>query len=189
MPRRLDKEDYLVSETGNWNVAADYSKNKIMKPLALADEYSTIARFGTSNLIEELIDFDVYSVDQLRLRGLEWLIDTLITLIDNSITFVKGSLEKNKEKGDKKKLKEYRDKLKKIESILPALSRVMKKIKGPPKIVLNIKEFEKVLEIVRKIKSDINEPLNNNDLIFTNREEFDPKAYKESIKRLAIERG
>lgn len=30
------EEGYNISETGNWNVAADYSKLKIMKPLYLS---------------------------------------------------------------------------------------------------------------------------------------------------------
>ena len=40
------EEGYNISETGNWNVASDYSRLKIMKPLYNCDIYENIAKFG-----------------------------------------------------------------------------------------------------------------------------------------------
>ena len=49
--------------------------------------------------------------------------------------------------------------------------------------------INKVLEIIVEIKSLINIPLNNNHLIFTDKEEFDPHAYKNEMKKRMTERG
>ena len=50
-------------------------------------------------------------------------------------------------------------------------------------------KFNKVLEIVFEIKSAINFPLNRNHLIFTDREEFDPHAYKKAMKERMTHKG
>ena len=39
MPKSSFFDEGAVSDYGNWNVAADYSKLKIMKQLYIADEY------------------------------------------------------------------------------------------------------------------------------------------------------
>ncbi|KKL77847.1 hypothetical protein LCGC14_2030750, partial [marine sediment metagenome] len=49
--------------------------------------------------------------------------------------------------------------------------------------------YEKVLERVLEIKALINEPLNKNHLIFTDKKEFDPRAFKEGIKKRIIGQG
>ena len=54
---------------------------------------------------------------------------------------------------------------------------------------INLELFEKVLKQILEIKSNINEPLNKNHLIFTDREEFDPSAFKKSLKDRMVNRG
>ena len=56
-------------------------------------------------------------------------------------------------------------------------------------VKLDEKKYYKVLDMVIEIKSKLNEPLNKNHLIFTNKDEFDPKAYKKQIIEDAKTRG
>lgn len=174
-------EGYNISETGNWNVAADYSKLKIMKPLYLIDEYANIAIFGSSTLVEELQN--QFPVDQLRMTGFKRLIHTLITLIDNSQFAIK-------KKTDKDDLGEHRKNLKRIEKIMYSLFKeVVNHRTKQSYLKIDPEKFEKILEFVLSIKSKINEPLNRNHLIFTDKEEFDPKKYKEKVFEDAVNRG
>lgn len=174
------EDGYNVSELGNWNVASDYSRLKIMKPLDFCDHYENIARFGYDTMIEQLENFGV-PLDTLKLIGFERLVNELIKLCDNSMFAMKSG-------GTKKELKGIEDKLKIIRKIIPTLSKTINKQKS--KVITIIPEkYYKVLDIVADIKSKVNEPLNKNHLIFTNKEEFDPKAYKEQIIADATTRG
>ncbi len=83
----MPKRDEGISETGNWNVASDYSRYKIMKPLELADEYEVIAMFGASDLIQE---FGLHiSISESKIKGFERLVYTLIMLINNTLFAIK----------------------------------------------------------------------------------------------------
>ena len=58
MPKK-DKSsgDHVISESGNWNVAAQFSKSKIMDPLDRCDIYENLARYGyyrQPNSIEDI---------------------------------------------------------------------------------------------------------------------------------------
>lgn len=177
MPKK--ENDYNVSELGNWNVAKEYSHFKIMKNLYLADEYSDIAIFGYSSLLEELES--QVPTDVLKLNGLMRLINVLILIIDNSLFACKKP-------GSKKTLEDYKTELRKILGVTPVL--YSKHIRGnSQEIKLNEEKYGKVLEKVLEIKAGINEPLNQNHLIFTDKEEFDPKKYKEQIMDDATHRG
>lgn len=180
MPKKDDYGDSIISETGNWNVAADYSKLKIMKNLYLADEYSNIAIFGYASILEELEN--PLPVDLLKLKGFERLVNCLIMIIDNTLFALK--------RGGKDDMNKYRKTLREIQKIIPKLSRVIKsQRKGTKEIKINYEDYNKVLEIVLDLKSKINEPLNKNHLIFTDTEEFDPRAYKEKLIKDITTRG
>ena len=176
----MEKRDdgYNQSESGNWNVAAQYSSSKIMRNLYLADEYSNIAIFGYSSLVDELQN--PIPKDVLMIKGFERLVNCLILIIDNSLFAVKK---------DKEVLVEFKKKLKKVEALMPLLSeKVINHRKRTSKIEVTDK-YKKVLDIVLEIKAGINEPLNKNHLIFTDKEEFDPKKFKNDIKERMRERG
>ena len=162
-----------VSETGNWNVASDYSKSKIMKHLYYADEYETIATFGAVDFFEELqINFDP---DSLRIRAFRRLIKTLIMLIDNSKFAIKKS-------GDKKKLEDYRKELDRFYKIVPKLCKVKKNnIKKTSELKIIPEIYNPILERTVEIKSLINDPLNASDLLFLNKDEFDPRKFKKEL--------
>jgi hypothetical protein len=189
-------EDALMSpETGNWNVASDYSKLKIMKHLYLADEYEIISTFGASSFIEELQMN--HNPDALRIRAFRRLVKTLIMLIDNSIFAIKDKKsgfgrKQKKEKDEKTKtdrqiLKDFKIELQKIYRIIEKLFYVKKNsISKTKELIINKKEYEMILDRVIEIKSLINEPLNRSDLLFLDKEEFDPRSFKaDLLERLA----
>lgn len=174
------EEGYNVSELGNWNVASDYSRIKIMKPLDYCDHYENIARFGYDTLIEQLENFGI-PLDVLKLIGFERLINELIKLCGNSKFAMKVG-------GTKKEMEDLEEKLVEIRKIIPLLSKVVTK-QRKQQVKLDEKKYYKVLDMVIEIKSKLNEPLNKNHLIFTNKDEFDPKAYKKQIIEDAKTRG
>lgn len=177
-----DDERYNVSETGNWNVAAEYSKLKIMKPLFLCDIYQDIAKFGHHTILDQLENHGL-SGDELRIEGYDRLVNELIKLCDNAHFACK--VGKTREK-----LEEHTKRLEKALLIIPVLSKVIVNQRlGTKQLTIRKEPFGKALKEVLKIKKEINEPLNKNHLIFTDKETFDPIAYKEMIKKQATERG
>ncbi len=177
----FEREDgYNISESGNWNVAADYSKLKIMKPLYLCDTYENIAKFGYDNILDQLINYSIPN-EIVRLNGFIRLVHELLKLIKNSKFALK--------KGDTlKDIEKYEKKLKTVLEIIPRLSKITKTHKG--KITkIHEENYNKVLDLVLEIKSKINDPLNKNHLIFTDKEEFDPVKYKEQLIKNITTRG
>lgn len=179
---KRDRDD--ISETGNWNVADQYSKLKIMRYLYLSDEYANIAKFGSANLIEEIESSLIeYPIDSLRLKGFRRLVDCLITLIDNCLFAIKN-------KKDKEELEGYNKELGRIYKIIkilfrPATNQRTKEYKE----TIIAERYDKILERVLEIKREINGPLNRSHLIFTDKEEFDPVAYKKEVFKQATTRG
>jgi len=179
-----DSNDYMVSESGNWNVADQYVKNKIMKPLNLCDYYEDVAYFGYESIAEQLINYSVPSNDVIKIQAMERLIKELIRLIRNS----KFAL---KIKGTRDEALKYQKQLELILPVIPNLMKTNHNRINHTKIskIKNTKLFEDLLDKVSEIKSKINEPLNKNHLIFTDREEFDPKKFKDNIKRRIKNQG
>lgn len=174
------EEGYNISELGNWNVANDYSKTKIMKPLDYCDHYENIARFGYDTLLDQLENFGVPQ-DNLKLIGFERLVNELIKLCGNCKFAMKV-------KGTKDELIKLEKKLIKIRSLMKLFSKTITKNRTK-QLKLNEERYYTALDFVLEIKSKLNEPLNKNHLIFTDKPEFDPKAYKSSLMEDAKTRG
>lgn len=184
MPKK-DGTDYIISETGNWNVADDYSKKKIMRPLFTCDYYEDVANFGYESLGEELLSYNLPPNEVVKIKALKRLIKELIKIINNA----KFALKKP---GTRDIALKYKEQLKKIQDkVVPNLIKVThNQIKNTKTIkITNLQLFEDVLEKVSEIKSKINEPLNKNHLIFTDKEEFDPKKFKQNLKDRMVEQG
>lgn len=178
---RKGRDYETVSETGNWNVASDYSRLKIMKPLYMADDYETIATFGSSTLFEEL-EIN-YKTDILKIKAFRRLLHTLIMLINNS----KFAIKNDK---DKKKLLAHRKNLERIEKIVPTLFKIKRnKINKTSDAFIDYDKYNAMLDIVVDIKAEINEYLNKHDLLFTDKEEYDPKKAKEEYFESLTKRG
>lgn len=181
MPGKRFNEDANISETGNWNVASDYSKLKIMKQLYLADEYETIATFGTSSFMDELeLNFNP---DFLRIRAFRRLVKSLIMLINNSKFAIK-------KKTDVKILDDFNVELKRIYKVIPSLFKISRnQIKKTSALTIKRESFDPILNRVIEIKSEINNPLNASDLLFLDKEEFDPRDHKKKIIESITSRG
>ncbi len=171
------------SETGNWNVADSFVKLKIMMPMIKCEAYEDIALNGYEDFVDELGNLGV-STDELRIRGLRRLINELIKLAKNTLFAMKKvSTEKN--------MIGFKDNLEAIRDIfLPRSFRQQKdEGTGITSLKINKEIFDLLLEKVSMLKSDMNLPLNQNHLIFWDKEEFDPKAFKERIKQRIITQG
>ena len=172
----------IISESGNWNVASDFARIKIMTPLAKCEYYEDIARFGYESIVEELMGHQVQN-DLVRYTGFKRLINELIKVCKNS----KFAMKK---RNTKETLQEHEDQLNKIKGILPVLIKVKNNNVNKTKELIIISErFDKIFDMVLEIKSSINIPLNQNHLIFTDKEEFDAHAYKTAMKERMIHRG
>lgn len=173
--------DREPSETGNWNVAEKYSDSKIMRLLNLIDSYELIATFGTSNMIDQYV-MNQRDQDFAKVMAIKWYHKTLGMLIDNTIFAVKPK--------DGDKLSEFRKDLKKIKPTLSKLydSGVDVRSKRPT-IKIAEDKFDQILEMLIKIKTEMNTPLNQADLIFTHKEIIDPVKMKEMAKQKFINEG
>ena len=171
---------YGASETGNWNVASRFAEVKIMLPLEKCDFYEDVAKFGYHSYLDELVNYGI-PTDVLRITALNRLVEELIKIAKNSMFAMKT-------KGTKDNLKGMVDKLVNVKKTFPKLSKI-NKIRRSSVVTIKQEDFSNVLEVVLEIKSEINEPLNRNHLIFTDREEFDPKAAKAQIKGELKEKG
>ncbi len=183
MPKKdISTGEMIISDTGNWNVASDFARIKIMTPLAKCDYFEDIARFGSESIIEELMGFQIQD-DLVRYTGLKRLINELLKICKNSRFAMK--------KGNTKTtLEDYEKELKRIKNILHLLIRIRKNdVNKTRELIIIPEKFDKTLEIILEIKSSINTPLNQNHLIFTDREEFDLRAFKELKKKQMVERG
>lgn len=185
MPRNqmYETEDAMVSETGNWNVADVFAKKKIMLPMEKSDAYEDIATYGFDSFLAELMQTNI-QVDELKVRGLIRLVNELIKLTKNTMF----AMRKGNTKKDLKKLQEQLYEIKR--DILPNTYKTMiDQGNNTTSLVLQKKLFEMTLEKVSDIKSRINEPLNRNHLIFTDKEEFDPEAFKTKIRERIVNKG
>lgn len=173
----MPKNDFEKSETGNWNVASDYAKYKIMKWLAEADDMEMVATFGVYNF-EDSFYLSQTAKAQARIKALYRLRKILEMIINNTRFAIKSNT-------DKDLLKRYSENL---DLISKGIKNVEQVRRDRNKKIIEIKEeiFSKYLDILIDIKSGINQPLNNADLIFSHSEEFDPEAYKKAIKERFI---
>ncbi len=183
MPKK-DESDSIISETGNWNVADQYTKNKIMRPLNRCDYYEDIAYFGYESIAEELGNYQAPPNDLVRIKAMKRLIMELIRVIDNS----KFALKKG---NTKKEALEYKKSLQKLHNALPNLIHISKnKVAGTSSVsISSLTLFEEILNKISEIKSKINEPLNANHLIFVDKEEFDPRKFKQTKKDRMVNQG
>lgn len=179
MPKK--EETYGTSETGNWNVASRFAEIKIMIPLEKCDFYEDVAKFGYHSYVEQLIGN--INADTLKFTALERLVEELMKIAKNSMFAMKKS-------GTKETMDNLVKRLLDIKKILPLLKKEKRdEIRHSKSMNIDEKNFKAVLELVLDIKSEMNFPLNQNHLIFTDKEEFDPKEFKKSVFDIATTRG
>lgn len=164
-----------MSETGNWNVADDFAKVKIMIPLAKCEYYEDIAKFGFEAIEDEIINYQV-PIDVVKFKGLTRLVEELLKICKNA----KFALKK---KGTKEQIVKYESALEKIKKILPGiLQSEYNSVRKIDSFNLDDEKFNKVLKVTLEIKSSINNPLNRNHLIFVDKEEETEEEFKQRIE-------
>lgn len=180
MPKKELSDDFMISDYGNWNVASDYARLKIMKHLYYADEYETIATFGYTDFEEELTSNQ--NIDYLKIKGFTRLIQSLCLIINNSKFAIKST--------SKIQIEGYYNELLRYSKTMELFYKFKFNQATKTRELIIVKDkYTTALERVIEIKSLINEPLNKYDLIFTHKEELDPKKIKDAIKKGLIEVG
>lgn len=172
------KDRFEQSETGNWNVAGDYTKLKIFKLLYEADQLETIAKFGCLEIEEEFYMREDIQKSS-RIKALKRLVFVLKLIIENT----KFAL---KYKEDKESFINFYKDLIDLEEMLPSIE-AQKIDKNKTKIEIYEEMFNKIFEKLIEIKKELLEPLNKSDLIFVHKEEFDPIAYQQSVEERFVE--
>jgi hypothetical protein len=175
------KENLGEAESGNWNTAENYSQIKIMNLLAISDEYEELAEFGSLNLVDEVNNASY--TEELKLRGFRRLINHLIRVCNNSwFALEKHPTARTHIENYKKELKDIRDNIGKF--FIISSNQVLK----TRKLQILPLYYEK-LDRVSEIKKEINQDLNEGDLIFIHKDNFNPQDYKKKIFDDAITRG
>lgn len=170
-----------ISDTGNWNIARPFAEKKFHEPLSDCDDLEIIAYFGCSSILEELTDSPPH-IDHQKAVAIERLIERLIQITYNA----KFAMKK---KGTAEKLQEIKKELLQIRKYLPILFIKVQNMNKQTKRIKDIKVYERVLRRISELKSNLNVPLNDNHLIFIDREEFDPRGFKDKLKSRIRDKG
>lgn len=180
---KKERDSYMISETGNWNVADAFAKRKIMNSIDNCVIYEDVAKYGYTSFIEELMNYNV-PVEEIRVRGLRRFIDELIRLCKTA----KFAMKKE---GSKHKLFMLKDRLFSIrDEVYPyVFTEFIDEEHDIRGIKINEDLFDKVIEAITEIQSNMFTPLNENHLIFVDKEEFDPIAFKNRIRDRIVNRG
>lgn len=180
MPKR--EGELIISETGNWNVASQYADSIIMDSLRKCRDYERIARMGYLSIVDEMININPKSKDELKFDGLRYLISELIVLIESSKEFLK-------KENTKKIAERIEEQLKKINNYLPNVYKINKGIGKGYNFRLIPHVYETVLNRVSELRSELNYPLNKNHLIFTDKDEFQVDDFKGRLKSRVKNKG
>jgi hypothetical protein len=175
------RDNLTEAESGNWNTAENYSQIKIMNLLAISDEYEELAEFGSLNLFDEVNN--TAHTEELKIRGFRRLINHLIRVCNNSWF----ALEKHKTA--QTNIENYITELKEIRNNIGALFVIATDEIHKTRQLKILPLYYEKLERVSEIKKEINKELNEGDLIFIHKDNFDAKDYKKRIFEDAISRG
>jgi len=178
-----EKRDYSDEDftKGNWNIARNYTHQKILTWLIQIDNFRNISVFGFSNLESDVYIRDLNLRNTARLHALKRWIHAMIFLIRNTKFAV--------HKESKTNFDAHIQRLLKIEKNIIKLRR--EKRRGSRIVELNINEdlFSKITNELDVIMDDINLKLNKAGLIFTPEEEFDIKDIKKGYKEKFVNRA
>lgn len=175
------KDNLTEAESGNWNTAEDYSKIKIMNLLGIADDYEELAEFGSLNILDEIVN--QAQTEELKLRGFRRLINHLIRVCNNSWFAL------DKHATAQKNIEAFKTELKAIRDNIGGLFIIThNEVTRTRQLSLLPLYYEK-LDRVSEIKKEINKELNEGDLIFIHKDNFNPQDYKKKIFDDATSRG
>lgn len=163
--QKSDDGDVISLGSEAWNVADGYTKLKILKQLVLLDNYEIISQFGTEKMDEDLL-IDENMITKRRIEAINRFVATLKQLLGN----VKFALKKPAHT----RIEFYLKRIALVEEYLPHVSYNYENM-VTHELDFKIHEglFKDCLEIMQKIKAEINVPINQAGLIFKETEEVD----------------
>ena len=155
--------DNLESEA--WNIAKGYTQLRILKPMLELDRYEIIAQYGVYD-IDEGAELPQSILNERRIEALNRLITMLKQIIDNVDFAIK--------KSDRPKLKSLNDRLEQVKRTMPKIaSNEVDLVTHDSELIINEILFNTCLEILRKVKTEMNLPINKAGLIFKVSDEVD----------------
>lgn len=162
----FQKEGQAESGSESWNVAQGYTNLKILKPLVEMDKYVRIALRGSEE-IEFALMLSPEQKVQARIEGIKALVECLRECFENS----DFAMEKQ---GTKDTMKELSERVEIVAQFLDGISYFESDARTG-QVVTKIDEshFANCLNELRKIKQEIPQPLNKNNLIFRGSDEVD----------------
>lgn len=175
---------FETSETGNWNVAENWSNLMIFKPFQEASLYLTMAKNGCSNIEEDFM-FDDETKTKTRIQSIKWARDKIEEGIRQSLFAVKSGDVDNV----KNKLHEVLSLDMPLANGKSPIDMIEIKMINRDKVIKAINEdaFKIVYGILKRVYMEVLIPLNRSDLIFMYREQFDPAEFKDKIKERFID--
>lgn len=161
--------------TDVWNIAKGFTTIKVLRLLVLLDRHETIAKFGFEDSNpEEMDNPDENSINKKRIEGINRFIFTLDQLIGN----VKFALKKE----DKKIMIEFEERIRNVQEVLDGIYDEKENAITHEKIIsMNEDHFGNCLKTLKKIKDDLNTPINKAGLIFRTSDELDIDAIMHEI--------
>lgn len=169
-------------ENDNWNVAKGYTNDITLEHIRDLRKFERIARYGVFEFENQYIVQIEVKIDA-RLNGLSWYADELDSLIADNIFAIKPS-----HKDDKDKMEQFREDILILKNALPYTRRqTVQRDKKHTEIDEFV--FEKILDMLIKIKIETLEALNRSDLIFKGIDEFDPEKVKEELLQELTDTG
>lgn len=169
----MAKGEQDLSQTENWNVAEKYVSLKIMKPLYECDVFFDLAMYGAESIQEAVTMPEAYKII-VRKQAFDRLIKKLQMVIDNTHFALKNP--------DQVKLNDLEKDLTEVEKYQDAITvKNYDQVAKTTTEIINEEHFLKSIEVLRKIKRNINTPLNNGDLIFRKGIEFDLEKIKQAL--------
>ena len=157
-----------------WNVAQGYTHLKILKPLVETDKLVKIAIYGTENIEDSFNVPDQLKIN-MRIEAINRLIDILKEIIENS-DFAMNL------KGTSDKLKELEKNVLNVEEVISGISKITTDQRTQESIIrIDEQHFRLCLEELRKVKKEIQVPLNKNSLIFPMSDEINLEKLKDEL--------
>lgn len=171
---------YEMSETGNWNIAQNWTNDMIFRPFFEASLYLQIAKFGFLDIEEDFLMDDNSKINS-RIKALPLARNKIEMGIRNSCFAIRNTK-------DKEKMQEF---LKDVVSLDKNMEFIKDKVvdRDVYKIIINEEMFKLIYDVLIRIYTEVTEPMNRNDLIFNYKEQFDPHEFKKNIKERFVEGG
>ncbi len=173
--------NYEGSDTGNWNIAENWSNEMIFKPFYEASQYLTIAKNGTSDIEEDFL-FDEQTKIRSRINAIGWARDKIEQGIRQSLFAIRNPSDITKVKGFLKEIIDLEVPDKQTNKSPINLIENVLIDRNKQKIEINEEAFIIVYNCLKRIFTEVIEPMNKSDLIFNFREQFDPEDFKNKIK-------